>query len=65
MTEIEIRAEQLSRRVYRLEAALKLVLRFFSPSPWKAADDKRWLSETGMTEVTTKSLCDHIRVTLA
>ena len=45
-------------------AALEAVLLFHSDTPWTTHKANRWLALTGTTDVTTKALCDTVRMAL-
>lgn len=52
----------------RLIDLLKAVLLFHSPSPWTDSKEQHWRQLTRLSQdhgVTTKALCDQIRVALA
>jgi hypothetical protein len=45
----------------KLEAGLRAVLLFHSPSPWDQEKQRLWQEYTGGDDASTKALCDFIR----
>jgi hypothetical protein len=50
---------------FEVADALMLPLMFHSGRPWTAADLEEWKRITGTDQVTTKAMCDHIRLVQA
>lgn len=52
-------------RILELEKALQLPLLFHNSYIWTKERSDEWEAITGTTDVTTKQMCDHIRMALA
>lgn len=68
--ELEVRralesAEVTGANVERLRKALRVVLFFYSPSPWDEAKRRRWHELSGHEDASSKNLCDVVRAALA